>query len=355
MEVIHHYSERGNYMSEIILETKPVGDITGKFFIPSYQRGYRWGKDEVERLLDDVYSIGEASGRTKNYCLQPIVVRRKAEDEFELIDGQQRLTTLFLIYKYMHAAAGAFIKDAKFTLSYDTREKSAEFLENINPELKADNIDFWFMSGAYETIDKWFQNKNDIATAMMHINAYFAENVKVIWYEVGEDEDAIELFARLNIDKIPLTSAELVKAMFLSRDNNEEMDRRKQEEISLQWDNIEKELNDDRLWYFLINPSMRKYRTKIDLVLDLMAEKAPREPDVYYTFFKFDQMRQEKSLTDIWRDIRDTFLIMKGWFGNHTLYHKIGYLITSGYEKGSLSNIYKLSQGKNKDAVPSGT
>ena len=89
MEAIHHYSERGNHMSEIILETKLVGDITGKFFIPSYQRGYRWGKDEVERLLDDVYSIGEASGRTKNYCLQPIVVRRKAEDEFELIDGQQ--------------------------------------------------------------------------------------------------------------------------------------------------------------------------------------------------------------------------------------------------------------------------
>ena len=65
MEAIHHYSERGNHMSEIILETKLVGDITGKFFIPSYQRGYRWGKDEVERLLDDVYSIGEASGRTK--------------------------------------------------------------------------------------------------------------------------------------------------------------------------------------------------------------------------------------------------------------------------------------------------
>ncbi len=96
-----------------------------------------FGRSDVQRvLLDDVYSIGEASGRTKNYCLQPIVVRRKAEDEFELIDGQQRLTTLFLIYKYMHAAAGAFIKDAKFTLSYDTREKSAEFLENINPDLK---------------------------------------------------------------------------------------------------------------------------------------------------------------------------------------------------------------------------
>lgn len=335
-------------MSEIVLTSKLVGDITGNFVIPSYQRGYRWGKDEVKRLLDDIYSIGDQSGKPKNYCLQPIVVRRKEENEFELIDGQQRLTTLFLIYKCMHSVAGAFIKDAKFTLSYDTREKSAEFLKNVDPEMRNDNIDFWFISEAYETIGRWFNSKSDIATAMMHINSYLAENVKVIWYEVGESEDAIELFARLNIGKIPLTSAELVKAMFLSRDNNKGMDRRKQEEISLQWDNIERELNDSRLWYFLTNPSMQKYQTKIDLILDLMAGKSNYEPDIYYTFFKFDQMRKEKPLADIWRDIRDTFLIMKDWFGNHTLYHKIGYLITSGYEKGTLANIYRLSQGKTK-------
>ena len=55
--------------------------------------------------------------------------------------------------------------------------------------------------------------------------------MKIIWYEVDKNEDAIALFARLNIGKIPLTSAELVKAMFLSRDNNESMDKEKQEEI----------------------------------------------------------------------------------------------------------------------------
>jgi uncharacterized protein with ParB-like and HNH nuclease domain len=59
---------------DIKLETKLVGLIQGKFYIPSFQRGYRWGHDEVTRLLDDVYSNG-----TKNYCLQPIVVKRREE------------------------------------------------------------------------------------------------------------------------------------------------------------------------------------------------------------------------------------------------------------------------------------
>ena len=84
--------------NNIILETKFVADIRGSFYIPSYQRGYRWSETEVVRLLDDIYQNGK-----KNYCLQPVVVRKK-EDRYELIDGQQRLTTLYLIYKYMKVA-----------------------------------------------------------------------------------------------------------------------------------------------------------------------------------------------------------------------------------------------------------
>lgn len=71
--------------NNIILETKFVADIRGSFYIPSYQRGYRWSETEVVRLLDDIYQNGK-----KNYCLQPVVVRKK-EDRYELIDGQQRL------------------------------------------------------------------------------------------------------------------------------------------------------------------------------------------------------------------------------------------------------------------------
>ena len=272
--------------NEIKLDTILVGDIKGDFYIPSYQRGYRWGETEIIRLLDDIYST---EGK-RNYCLQPVVVRKNGE-RYELIDGQQRLTTIYLIYRFMHEESFGFIDEPRFTLSY--------------------------------------------------------EIVKIIWYEVGESEDAIGLFTRLNIGKIPLTNAELVKAMFLSRDTGEGVDKEKQEEISLQWDNMEKELHNNSLWYFLTNKTNADYQTRIDLVLDLLSGKPADNREAYYTFFKFDEMRQSKTLDSIWRSIQQTFLVLKDWHGNHELYHKIGYLIASGTL--TLQRIFDISKNKTKD------
>jgi hypothetical protein len=321
--------------ADIKLETKLVGLVEGKFYIPSFQRGYRWGQDEVTRLLDDVNSNG-----TKNYCLQPVVVRRR-EDSFELIDGQQRLTTLFLIYKYMNISSSGFLDEPKFSLIYETREKSREFLASIDRSKKEENIDYWFMCDAYETIEKWFGTKDKKST-LTNINKYFDENVKIIWYEVDESDDAIAMFTRLNIGKIPLTSAELVKARFLSRDNNVDMDRKKQEEISLQWDNIEKELHNNSLWYFLTNRSNAKYQTRIDLILDLISGKPVDNKEKYYTFFYFDDLNQKEKLNETWKEIQHTFLILKDWYEDHELYHKIGYLIASNTK--SLQDIFALSK-----------
>jgi hypothetical protein len=326
--------------SEIKLETKLVGSIEGLFRVPSYQRGYRWGSEEVTRLLEDVYTNG-----TKNYCLQPVVVR-KAGDYYDLIDGQQRLTTIFLIYQYMHKTSGGFMDAPKFSLVYQTREKTEEFLTTIDFSMREDNIDFWFICNAYETIQQWFEAKEK-KSVLTNINKYFDENVKIIWYEVGEDEDAIALFTRLNIGKIPLTSAELVKAMFLCRDQENGIYRKKQEEISLQWDNIERELQNDSLWYFLSNTSKAKFQTRIDLILNLISGKMDDNKELYYTYFYFDELKKARSLDSIWRDIQHTFLILKDWFENHELYHKIGYLIAS--ESVSLQKLFDLSKGKTKD------
>lgn len=321
--------------NEIILDTKLVGDIKGKFHVPSYQRGYRWGTDEITRLLDDVSQNGK-----KNYCLQPVVVLKRG-DIYELVDGQQRLTTLYLIYRYMKNV-NPFFPEPAFSLTYKTREKSEDFLKNIDISKKEDNIDFWFMANAYECIKAWFEK--DLQIRVMHIFEYFKEDVKIIWYEVGEDEDAISLFTRLNIGKIPLTSAELVKAMFLSRDNGAGMDRKRQEEISLQWDNMEKELHHDAFWYFLTNKIESGYQTRIDMVLDLISGKRADNREKYYTFFQFDEMRKEKSLDDIWKKIQHTFLILKDWYENHELYHKIGYLIASN--RMTLQQIFDLSEDR---------
>ena len=337
-------------MNEIKLEAKKVGEIEGKFYVPSYQRGYRWDKEEVIRLLDDVYGIyDEKSNMVSNYCLQPIVVKN-SEKGYELIDGQQRLTTLYLIYKYMSVVSmGFLVKEPKFSLTYETRESSEEFLKNMDMEMKDQNIDFWFIANAYETIKEWFEaQKAEVSVVMNHLNTYLAENINVIWYEVSEDEDAISLFTRLNIGKIPLTSAELVKAMFLSVDNNDEMDREKQEEIALQWDNMEKELHNNSLWYFLTNNYGNNYQTRIDLVLDLISGKSLESKDKYFTFFEFDRMRKEGSLGKLWTDIVHTFLILKDWFNNHELYHKIGYLVAS--KSKTLRELYEDSKDISKSA-----
>ncbi|MBP3883586.1 MAG: DUF262 domain-containing protein [Olsenella sp.] len=322
--------------SQIRLETKLVGEIRGTFYVPSYQRGYRWGTDEVLRLLNDVFDNGK-----KSYCLQPIVVRKNG-DSYELIDGQQRLTTLYLVYRYMKNANPMYLDDPAFTLEYQTRENSEEFLRTIDLGRRDENIDFWFMANAYETIKRWFEE--NLRLRMRHMEEYLDEDVKVIWYEVGEDEDAISLFTRLNIGKIPLTSAELVKAMFLS--GRDDMLQGKQEEIALQWDNMEKELHDDSLWYFLTNRSTGTYQTRIDLVLDLIAEKPTGNHDKYYTFFSLYELARETSINDLWRRIQQTFLILKDWRENHELYHKIGFLIAS--EKMTLLDVFREAEGRTK-------
>lgn len=328
--------------SEIKLDIKLVGDIEGNFYVPSYQRGYRWGKTEVKRLLDDIYSTEDK----RNYCLQPVIVRKNG-DKYELIDGQQRLTTIYLIYRFMNEESLGFIDEPRFTLSYATREKSEDFLKSIDESRKEENIDFWFFCSAYESIKAWF-SKKDRKSTLTNMNKYFDEIVKIIWYEVGETEDTIGLFTRLNIGKIPLTNAELVKAVFLSKGRNDiNMERKKQEEISFQWNHMEKELHNDSLWFFLTNKTSTDYQTRIDLVLDLISQKPADNRDQYYTFFKFDEMYQnDQKLDNIWYKIQQTFLMLNSWHDDHELYHKIGYLIASGSY--TLQNIFELSKGKTK-------
>ena len=330
----------------INLEDKLVGDIAGTFYVESYQRGYRWSEDEITRLLNDIYDNGQ-----ENYCLQPVVVRRRGENIYELIDGQQRLTTLYLIYKYISAVNPFYNDYPTFSIDYETREHSRDFLENIENidfSMRDENIDFYFIANAYETISRWFQEDRR-RTRLTNFFTYLAENVKIIWYEVGEDEDAAALFTRLNIGKIPLTSAELVKAMFLSEINininNDNFRHERQLEISLQWDNIERELHNNSLWYFLTNNN-KNYQTRIDLILDLFSKKPAGSRDDYYTFFNINDLSKSKSLKDIWLEIQHTFLILKDWYEEPELYHKIGYLIASGSK--TLQEIYETSHGKTK-------
>ncbi len=116
-------------MSNVILEAKPIGNIKGNFFVPKYQRGYRWTDSQVKTLMSDLWENCNQEIK-KEYCLQPVVVRKRSEDDYELIDGQQRFTTTLILLSYIRRMF-PFVQ-INYTLEYETRTATSEFLANIN-------------------------------------------------------------------------------------------------------------------------------------------------------------------------------------------------------------------------------
>jgi len=187
-----------------ILELKTINELLKmNFFIPSYQRGYRWSEKEVSDLLNDISEftpkqIDDTDEKKTWYCLQPIVVRIKSGQQYEVIDGQQRLTTIYLILYYLNQMYTEENRTPLFELNYETRPTSHSFLKQLKKdEIRDENIDFYFISTAYKTICNWFKQDN------FDINDFqskFKFNTKVIWFESNED-DSIAIFTRLNIGK----------------------------------------------------------------------------------------------------------------------------------------------------------
>src|SRR5690606_25831681 len=158
----------------------------------------------------------------------------------------QRLTTIYIILSYLKGIAELLGKKP-YRLRYETREDSAVFIGNINESGHQDNIDFFHMYEAKEAIREWFEAR-DGTYKLRFLQTLLnddetGKNVKVIWYQINEDIDATAVFTRLNLGKIPLTNAELVKALFLKGNNFEDEDRYlRQLQIAQDWDEIERAL-----------------------------------------------------------------------------------------------------------------
>lgn len=323
---------------EAHLEPKLVGDIFGKFYVPAYQRGYRWGEVEVRRLLDDIWESGD-----KPYYLQPVVIKRRG-DEWELVDGQQRLTTLFLIFQYMKAE-GLQSSDAGYSLRYETRTDSAAYLRDPDPGLSQKNIDFFHIYEAYRCISRWFEAHGH--RRQYAANKFYAalfEHVKVIWYEAPEEVDATTLFTRLNVGRIPLTDAELVKASLLSRSRSYFRSTDRALEIAAQWDAIERDLRDPELWAFITRKASED-PTHISLLLDTIAGgPTGRDRPLFHTFETLrDQISTDPE--EFWDRVVGLHSLVLGWFDNRDLFHKIGYLIAVG---ASLEDLVQRSEGTTK-------
>lgn len=337
--------------NELVL--KPINDLLKEsFFIPAYQRGYRWTNRQVIELLEDVY---EFCSRRKNsddefYCLQPIVVKPKG-GQWELVDGQQRLTTILLILGFFNLRFAEKYQKQLYSIEYETRSGSEQYLKELDESKKSQNIDYFHMYECHTQIEKWFEDKghkiNDIESA-------FLNDVKVIWYQINEDVDATSVFTRLNVGKIPLTNAELVKALLLKSSNFESPTRHlSQLKIAQEWDDIERTLQRDEFWFFANNE--KKEANRIEFILDLVAnsltthdEVSKRDPFYIFLTFNSHLSEGETSIEDEWFYIKSYFMTIQEWFEDRELFHLIGLLVLNNQSIISLIETYQNCRTKSE-------
>ena len=148
--------------------------------------------------------------------------------------------------------------------------------------------------------------------------------VQVIWYETNENTDARDIFERLNDLQVPLSSSELIRALFLSqsavfdsRELNPLLQSRdlelvlkdkeaKQSSINAKWDEIEHFFRNDDVWAFVTNKNSSDYRNRIELLFDLMSKKDILDKgDRLYTYIWFDSQIEKngKDLWNLWQSI----------------------------------------------------
>ena len=194
------------------------------FNIPEYQRGYKWTADTVTQLLEDLKHFKKSSG-DEFYCLQNITVTKSELSGLpcmNVIDGQQRLTTLFIIISFMQRNfVDKVITREADILRYSIRDTTDQFLRNkiqtgilwnseIDPSQAASKDQYYIMVVA-KAVKEWFDNDDNHLSpeTLLH-------DLKLIVNEV-DNGDEENVFASLNGGKVDLDGADLMRAILITR------------------------------------------------------------------------------------------------------------------------------------------
>ncbi|MCM1088331.1 MAG: DUF262 domain-containing protein [Muribaculaceae bacterium] len=376
---------------------KLLKDIVGfSYVIGSYQRGYRWDEVNVRELLEDIYenkliedySFSKSDFMDENeviteltkhirdteYCLQPLVLKKNG-NSYSVIDGQQRLTTLYIILKALCSVSDKKFPD-KFSIEYRSRNKSKEFLQNLSDISESSNIDAAYILQAYKCAKKWFiaQNKSFIALLDENfvecdesklVSAYatylyrtLLVKTKFIWDEIDESSADMnkkeqKIFADRNTGRLELTDSELIKSLFMNpeyygKGGVNVKDR--QTLISELWDIYENELHNDELWNFLpiSDENREEYSllTRMDAIFLLLTKKNKIERNPYEENSLFKAVKHwidkgmsvskvcdskydeaaSKVMISSWREVCDLFDGMKELYGSNEIYNLLSLL-----------------------------
>lgn len=238
-----------------------VKDVFSKWFrIPEYQRPYVWSNDQISELLDDVMQARNSNPESQ-YFLGSMVLRKKDKEdgstkyvEYDLLDGQQRLTTLFLITAVIRdlttnstlqetCEKTIFQKENKYDsiperlrIVFDIRDQVKEFINEFVKEkggtAKVDELNIR-INNSEEDI-----SVTNMAKAILIIREFFTEksiddffpylrsNVLMIYVSAEELEDAFRMFTVMNSRGVKLRNSDILKADNLGKikDNTKRMD-----------------------------------------------------------------------------------------------------------------------------------
>lgn len=246
------------------------------FRVPDYQRPFVWGTDQVNNLLDDVSTWG-LSRPDSEYFLGSIVLQKRDDNgfiEYDLLDGQQRLTTCLLI----HAVGRDLTHDAdvkercqitiyqkgsrtdkipeRLRILYDIRDDVQGFIEEFIKPNGGTNNEVG-LQAAHISRDRSVRN---LANAVLEIRRYFSEtegfdletffqffrnNVLLVYVSSADLEDAFRMFTVLNDRGMKLRGSDILKTLnlrALKEENGTEIEQRKWAQF---WEEIEGELGDD--------------------------------------------------------------------------------------------------------------
>ena len=172
-----------------------------KYIIPIYQRNYAWGDNEISLLIQDLWNAYEKN--KNNYYIGSLVIYKRGNGDLEVIDGQQRLTTLTLIMHYLKS--DTFVSN----VSFEHRNDSDDALRHLDSDSIPD-----IFKNALKSIKKYWETERTEKEGR-GLAEFLQENVKIIRTEVPKDTDLNHYFEIMNTRGEQLEKHEIIKAALM--------------------------------------------------------------------------------------------------------------------------------------------